>query len=97
MSLGDHYVNDAFWGLWWTLGNASPAFPYDYHGGKAKFEQDFCVIEYLMGRKEDYEEHQRKRRKVLPRITNVSQFWHFDPKEFLKQPVFSRDFPPLKS
>jgi branched-chain amino acid transport system substrate-binding protein len=28
---------------------------------------------------------------------NVSQFWHFDPKEFLKQPVFSRDFPPLKS
>jgi branched-chain amino acid transport system substrate-binding protein len=27
----------------------------------------------------------------------VSQFWHYDPKEFLKQPVFSRDFPPLKS
>ena len=28
---------------------------------------------------------------------DVSQFWHRDPKEFLKQPVFSRDFPPLKS
>jgi branched-chain amino acid transport system substrate-binding protein len=28
---------------------------------------------------------------------DVSQFWHYDPKEFLKQPVFSRDFPPLKS
>jgi hypothetical protein len=27
----------------------------------------------------------------------VGQFWHYDPKEFLKQPVFSRDFPPLKS
>jgi branched-chain amino acid transport system substrate-binding protein len=28
---------------------------------------------------------------------DVSQFWRRDPKEFLKQPVFSRDFPPLKS
>jgi len=28
---------------------------------------------------------------------DVSQFWRYDPKEFLKQPVFSRDFPPLKS
>jgi branched-chain amino acid transport system substrate-binding protein len=28
---------------------------------------------------------------------DVSQFWHYDPKEFLKHPVFSRDFPPLKS
>jgi branched-chain amino acid transport system substrate-binding protein len=28
---------------------------------------------------------------------DVSQFWQYDPKEFLKHPVFSRDFPPLKS
>jgi branched-chain amino acid transport system substrate-binding protein len=28
---------------------------------------------------------------------DVSQFWHYDPKVFLKQPVFSRDFPPLES
>jgi branched-chain amino acid transport system substrate-binding protein len=27
----------------------------------------------------------------------VSQFWHYDPKKFLQQPVYSRDFPPLKS
>lgn len=27
----------------------------------------------------------------------VSQFWRYNPKEFLKHPVFSRDFPPLKS
>jgi branched-chain amino acid transport system substrate-binding protein len=27
---------------------------------------------------------------------DVSQFWHYDPKKFLAQPVFSRDFPPLK-
>jgi branched-chain amino acid transport system substrate-binding protein len=28
---------------------------------------------------------------------NVSQFWTYDPKEFLKQPVYSRDWPPMKS
>jgi branched-chain amino acid transport system substrate-binding protein len=28
---------------------------------------------------------------------NVSQFWTYDPKWFLKQPVFSRNYPPLKS
>ena len=28
---------------------------------------------------------------------NVSQFWNFDPKKFLEQPVYSRDFPPLKT
>jgi len=28
---------------------------------------------------------------------DVSQFWHYDPKKFLEQPVFSRDFPPLKT
>jgi branched-chain amino acid transport system substrate-binding protein len=27
----------------------------------------------------------------------VSQFWTYDPKWFLQQPVYSRDYPPLKS
>jgi branched-chain amino acid transport system substrate-binding protein len=27
---------------------------------------------------------------------DVSQFWTYDPKEFLKHPVWSRDYPPLK-
>ena len=27
----------------------------------------------------------------------VSQFWHYDPNKFLEEPVFSRDYPPLKS
>lgn len=31
--------------------------------------------------------------KVYP---NVSQFWKYDPEEFLKQPVYARDYPPLK-
>ena len=28
---------------------------------------------------------------------DVSQFWTYDPKEFLKQPVWSRDYPPMKA
>ena len=28
---------------------------------------------------------------------NVSQFWTYDEKGFLAQPVYSRDYPPLKS
>jgi len=79
-----NFINDVYWSLWWTLGDANAAFPYSYHGGKAKFENDFCVVEYLHGREEDGEGHLRKRRKVLPRITNVSQFWR------LAQPSISR-------
>ena len=26
----------------------------------------------------------------------VSQFWKLNPEEFLKQPVYSRDFPPCR-
>ena len=28
---------------------------------------------------------------------DVSQFWTYDEKWFLSQPVYSRDYPPLKS
>jgi branched-chain amino acid transport system substrate-binding protein len=28
---------------------------------------------------------------------DVSQFWTYDPKEFLKRPVWSRDYPPMKA
>ena len=28
---------------------------------------------------------------------NVSQFWTYEPKQFLKQPVYSRDWPPMKT
>ena len=35
--------------------------------------------------------------KTLKTYKNVSQFWTYDEKKFLQQPVYSRDFPPLKS
>lgn len=76
-----NYINDSFWGLWFCLGNASAAFPYGYDG-KTKFEADFCVIEHMMGTGD--KENQRQRKKVLPKVTNVSQFWR------LTQPGVSR-------
>jgi len=33
---------------------------------------------------------------VIYTYPEVSQFWKFNPEEFLKQPVYSRDYPPLK-
>jgi branched-chain amino acid transport system substrate-binding protein len=49
--------------------------------------------------------HIRKVARVNGKLTNtitktypqVSQFWTYDPKEAVKQPVFSRDFPPSKN
>lgn len=73
-----NYVNDAFWGLWFCLSGgqaASLRFPYDHDGGKEKFTEDFCVIEFMMGREEEQEEDVRTRRKVLPEVTNVSVLW----------------------
>jgi len=35
--------------------------------------------------------------KTLKTYENVSQFWTYDEQKFLSQPVYSRDYPPLKS
>lgn len=78
-----NFVSDSFNGLAFCLGTGTAAFPYS-HDGRAAFERDFAVIEYMMGRKDDEEEHLRKRRRVLPRVANVSQFWR------LTQPGVSR-------
>jgi branched-chain amino acid transport system substrate-binding protein len=34
---------------------------------------------------------------VIHTYPNVGQFWTYDPKEFLKNPVYSRDWPPAKN
>lgn len=33
---------------------------------------------------------------VIDMIPNVSQFWKYEPAEYLKQPPYTRDYPPLK-
>ena len=35
--------------------------------------------------------------KTIKTYRKVTQFWTMDPKAFLKEPVFSRDYPPLKT
>ncbi|MEP9377320.1 ABC transporter substrate-binding protein [Aquabacter sp. CN5-332] len=34
---------------------------------------------------------------VIKTYDNVSQFWKYNPEEFLKSPVYSRDYPPAKN
>jgi branched-chain amino acid transport system substrate-binding protein len=34
---------------------------------------------------------------IVKTYPKVSQFWTYDPKQFVEQPVFSRDFPPSKN
>ena len=34
---------------------------------------------------------------VIKTYPNIGQFWTYDPKQFLANPVYSRDFPPAKN
>ncbi len=34
---------------------------------------------------------------VIDTIPNVSQFWKWNPEEYMKQPAYSHDFPPMKN
>ncbi len=64
-----NYIPDAFWLLWWGLGNNTPRFPFSYDGGKTKFTQDFAVIEAT------YKNGKKTREKVLPEVTNLAILW----------------------
>lgn len=33
---------------------------------------------------------------MIDKIENVSQFWTFNPEDYLKRPPYTRDFPPMK-
>ena len=64
--------------------------------GPVKFDEDGNLVFTVYIRRVE------KRDGKLVNVTiksypNVSQFWHYDPKKFLEEPVFSRDYPPLKS
>jgi len=65
-----NFIPDAFWPLWWSLGNNSPRFPFSYDGGYMKFSTMFAVAEYTLG------EYSRKEaKKILPEVTNLSVLW----------------------
>jgi hypothetical protein len=63
-----NYIRQAFWPMWWSLGNASKRFPYTYESS-TQFETDFSVIEWEMNR------GNKKSRRALPEVTNLSMFW----------------------
>lgn len=99
-----NFLSDSFYPLGFSLGPNSTAFPYSFDAeGKSKFEADFCVIENMMGREEDGESNVKKRRKLLPQITNVSQFWRLAQpgvsrcrKEQTGEPLVERMFHPVR-
>ncbi|MFQ6043216.1 MAG: SNF2-related protein, partial [Candidatus Poribacteria bacterium] len=93
-----NYIPDAFWLLWWALGNNSPRFPFDYHVGPYKFAEEFAVVEYTLdkfGRKEGGN-------KILPEVSNLSILWRLlcssiirRRKEETGEPLVERTFRPV--
>lgn len=66
-----NYINDAFWLLWWALGNNSVKFPYNYSGGYNLFTKEFAVVEYNL----DSYGSKEGRPRILPEVTNLSMLW----------------------
>jgi branched-chain amino acid transport system substrate-binding protein len=64
--------------------------------GPVRFDQNGNVVGNIYIRKVERKEGRLVNR-VIHTYPNVSQFWTYKPEEFLKNPVYSRDFPPYKN
>jgi branched-chain amino acid transport system substrate-binding protein len=64
--------------------------------GQVSFDRYGNVVGNVYIRKVEREEG-RLVNTVIYTYPNVSQFWTYKPEEFLKNPVYSRDFPPAKN
>ena len=69
---------------------------FDTCRGPVQFDQYGNVVGNVYIRKVARKEG-RLVNSVIHTYPNVSQFWHYKPEEFLKNPVYSRDFPPAKN
>src|SRR4051812_14047303 len=69
---------------------------FDTCRGPVQFDQYGNVIGNVYIRKVERKEGRLVNR-VIHTYPNVSQFWTYKPEEFLKNPVYSRDFPPYKN
>ena len=69
---------------------------FDTCRGPVRFDQYGNVIGNVYIRKVVRKEG-RLVNSVIHTYPNVSQFWTYNPEEFLKNPVYSRDFPPAKN
>ena len=64
--------------------------------GPVSFDSYGNVVGNVYIRKVEREEG-RLVNTVIQTYPNVSQFWTYKPEEFLKNPVYSRDWPPAKN
>ena len=64
--------------------------------GPIKFDQYGNVVGNIYIRKVEKKDGRLVNTNIQT-YPDVSQFWTYDPKEFLKHPVWSRDYPPMKS
>src|SRR3954465_15110363 len=69
---------------------------FDTCRGPVKFDQYGNVIGNIYIRKVERKDGRLVNR-VIHTYPNVSQFWTYKPEAFLKNPVYSRDFPPAKN
>jgi SNF2 family DNA or RNA helicase len=93
-----NYIPDAYWLLWWALGNRSIKFPFDYQGGYMKFTKEFAVSEYTL----DEWGSKKGAGRVLPEVTNLSVLWRLlcssiirRRKEETGEPMVSRKLVPV--
>jgi branched-chain amino acid transport system substrate-binding protein len=64
--------------------------------GPIKFDDHGNVIGNIYIRRIE-KQNGKLANKTVKTYENVSQFWTYDEQKFLSQPVYSRDYPPLKS
>jgi branched-chain amino acid transport system substrate-binding protein len=69
---------------------------FDTCRGPVSFDQYGNVIGNVYIRKVERKD-KRLVNRVIHTYPNVSQFWTYKPDEFLKNPVYSRDYPPAKN
>ena len=64
--------------------------------GPVKFDSYGNVVGNVYVRKVERKEG-RLVNSIIDTYDNVSQFWNYDPKKFLAEPVYSRDWPPARN
>jgi branched-chain amino acid transport system substrate-binding protein len=69
---------------------------FDTCRGPVQFDQYGNVVGNIYIRKVERKDGRLVNR-VIHTYPNVSQFWKYQPEAFLKNPVYSRDFPPAKN
>jgi hypothetical protein len=65
--------------------------------GPVKLDAQGNPIQNVYIRKVERNKDGELQNTVIVTIPAVSQFWKYGPEEFLKQPVYSRDFPPCRA